>query len=387
MLDRLCNHLAWGPDRGLVAELQASLVDAYCARYERVLQALNGQDPSRAQALTTRMSALPDDAFMAMFPAPETGFRLGYDGAARVADTADYLEASVTAEELRLGLRQGTGAPVWSARGDRYFPAGLHAAARCSSRYDAARPYAAGEVAGMVIDFHSPRALSRLAQISGEAEEIRPRDRQTAVERIQLALAMVERVSPGAWATLRGFTDVIVVRSDPSAPDHYTSASTTLCLKRPVLRNPFVPRATITELADGLIHEAIHCVCDLVEISSGRWIGDPAAEARLKVASPWTGRALDLHTYLQACWVWFGLWSFWLAALDEPGAAADEPALCLTRAYRGFHEGEAVRRLAEAAPGAVRKDLVQALLAAQERVLGEAAALEAPMRRRVPAEA
>jgi hypothetical protein len=223
-----------------------------------------------------------------------------------------------------------------------------------------------------VIDAMSPRATGRLVHIAGEAAPIAPGDFAVALERIGAALAMIRGANGRTWAMVRRLTDVIIVRNDPSAPAHYTSASTTLCLRRPVLRNPFVEAARVCELADGLVHEAVHCACDIAEMHDGHWL-DPAAYD-MRIASPWTGRRLDLHTYLQACWVWYGLWNFWLAALERGAVAADEGARCLARAYGGFHQGAAVERL-DASGDVVREDLREALAAAQAAVLAEAAAL------------
>jgi hypothetical protein len=205
--------------------------------------------------------------------------------------------------------------------------------------------YHAPRIGGIVIDFESPWALGKLPHIAGEAEAITPANRATALDRIGAAVDLLEAASARAAVATRQFTQVIVVRSDPSRPDFYTSASSTLCLGRAVMRNPFVTDASPSEVVDGLVHEAIHCICDLTEINDGPWLAGGKDAYHVKVASPWTERQLDIHTYLQACWVWYGLWHFWAQAIKTEAVATDAGLRCLGRAFRGFAGGAASTRI------------------------------------------
>ncbi|MDB5662989.1 MAG: hypothetical protein JWN59_1327 [Sphingomonas bacterium] len=347
----LPGYLAWSRDQGVTDALRETLVLTCCDRLARVLRWLGERDPPRAATIEARMRGLPDEALMRALTAPESGFRLGYDGADRVESTAAYLEQVLTAEECRLGGCDAAGGPVWTALGDRCFTPG-------------GKVLVAPELEGIVIDFASPNALGTLPHIAGAAEPIDAGDREVALGRIGDALDIVQRTGGGAHRMVHAFTRVIVVRSDPSAPGFYTSASSTLSLGRAVVRNPFVVAATPSELADGLVHEAIHCVCDLSEIHDGRWLVGDRDVYHNRLPSPWTGRSLDLHTYLQACWVWFGLWHFWAQALEADAIEAADGLRCVGRAYQGFAGGEAVERLAPYR-AMIRHDLADALGTAQ----------------------
>jgi hypothetical protein len=381
MVTDLTSYFGWEDRCDFVNALQESLVEAQCSRFERVVRALRTLDANRAEKLIERFSRLPEQSFLRVFMAPETGYRLGYDGADHSDRTAAYLESVLFAEELRLGLVEHRGGPVWSALGDTYVPGkdGIASEAHeeCTLSFDPRRTYVAPVVDGIVVDFASPNALGKLVHVAGDAAPMSAGNALTSLERVQRAIRLIDRASAGARAMFGAFTSVIIVRYDPSARNFYTSASTTFCLKRPVLRNPFVPSATISEIADGLVHEAIHCVCDAVEIREFRWLtGDERSPelSAVKIRSPWTERPLDLHTYLQACWVWYGLWNFWLAALSTEAHDAAETVRCASRAYRGFHGGAALERL-ESARVHVLPAVVEALAEAQSRVLNEVRAL------------
>lgn len=379
LLAELIPYFAWEERDQLVSSLQATLVETHCSRFERMIRALTALDERRCEQIIERLSRLPESSFVRLFMAPETGSRMGYDGAALADRTAGYLESALLAEEVRDGVIESAPQAAWSALGDYYAPGPNDPDRDLGSptSFDPRRKYVAPSIDGIVVDFASPSATEKLPQIAGDAARISEDARLTSLERIRRAIDLIDRGSRGAYQMLKAFTSVIVVHYDPSTPGFYTSASTTFSLKRPVLRNPFVPGATISEIADGLVHETIHCVCDLVEMREGRWLlGDETAQqlAAIKVASPWTQRPLDLHTYLQACWVWYGLWNFWIAVLDANAHEAEDAVRCAARAYRGFHDGAALERLS-VARAHVRSDVFEALAGAQARVLEEVRAL------------
>jgi hypothetical protein len=97
------------------------------------------------------------------------------------------------------------------------------------------------------------------------------------------------------------------------------------------------------------VHESIHSFLYIIE-EKYHFLADRSATGPIKVTSPWTGRVLDLHSFLHACHVWFGLWQFWGRAIhagvfdesiarkyhDESRAGFDKPSLneALDRASR-----------------------------------------------------
>lgn len=70
------------------------------------------------------------------------------------------------------------------------------------------------------------------------------------------------------------------------------------------------------EVAEIIVHESIHPFIYVIE----EWyplIPDRARAAEVKATSTWSGRALALHAFVHACFVWFGTRQFWRLAGRE----------------------------------------------------------------------
>src|SRR5262249_41055714 len=189
---------------------------------------------------------------------------------------------------------------------------------------------------------------------------------------IERAVAGIQAV-PIAASHLGRFVRALVLRKDPSAPARFASASSQLAVGLVVLRNPQLAVATPSEIADGLIHEMIHILTDIIELREP-CIRDRDAIA-VRINSPWTGRSLDLNTYIQACYVWYGLWEFWLAAFDTGSFNDRDVMSCFQRASLGLRRGmiEPLASLDNAlAPG-----VIEGLAAAQTWVQEALRQLEA----------
>ena len=163
---------------------------------------------------------------------------------------------------------------------------------------------------GTTVDTASPRTVEDLREISGGGVPFAVDEARVALERLTAADAVLGAL-PSSWDTLvRSQTTVIVCRNDPSSQG-FSSASTRLALGRPVFRNPHLPDATVADIVDGWVHEAVHGLLDTLELSEPL-VRRGAADDCPSVPSPWTGRALDLDTYVHAMFVWFALWHLWL---------------------------------------------------------------------------
>jgi hypothetical protein len=70
-----------------------------------------------------------------------------------------------------------------------------------------------------------------------------------------------------------------------------------------------------TTIVDALAHEAIHHMIYMAEeagldlLTGEGWSHDGALQ------SPWTRKFLDIHTFVHACFVWYGLSRFWQQAI------------------------------------------------------------------------
>ena len=66
----------------------------------------------------------------------------------------------------------------------------------------------------------------------------------------------------------------------------------------------------VGNIVDALVHETIHSLIYMIELFAPLCTDQRKALSHFGV-SPWSGRTLDLHSLLHACFVWFGLWNFW----------------------------------------------------------------------------
>jgi HEXXH motif-containing protein len=87
-------------------------------------------------------------------------------------------------------------------------------------------------------------------------------------------------------------------------------------------------------LIDALVHESIHSLLYLIEAREPFYLSSDARQACI-ARSPWSGRSLSLHSYVHACFVWFGLWNFWHQAPRSCQTTVARTRL-EDRARRGF---------------------------------------------------
>jgi hypothetical protein len=339
--------LGWTSDGAALADELAQLhLQTVTARLGRTLGRLSSIDPVAAKTLAARLEALPTVAFQRVLSAPQSWVRLSYASAAELPMTLAYLNAAVGFEEGQTG--------GWSCLGDRYRPApddGDDPLRATASRDQAWQPPLLPN--GGPIDDASPFARGPLPEIPGDCVAFEADERDDVLARIARAVAGIQTVQIAANHFGR-FVRSLVLRKDPTAPGRFASASSQLTIGLVVLRNPQLAVATPGEIADGLIHEMIHIVTDIVELREPA-IRDRDATA-VRIDSPWTGRSLDLNTYIQACYVWYGLWEFWLAAFGTGGFDDHDVLRCFRRASLGLQRGmvEPLRSFEHAlAPGII----------------------------------
>jgi HEXXH motif-containing protein len=139
---------------------------------------------------------------------------------------------------------------------------------------------------------------------------------ETKITMRKLARAMkaIRAVSTEAHGFVSLFLNQIVARKTQSAA-RWASFSTSDCIGRASFLNPQHPRYDWINLANDLVHEAIHAFHYILD---DRFCLLPESEParHVKVTSPWTGNSLSLYSYVSACFVWFGLAHFWIRALQ-----------------------------------------------------------------------
>lgn len=299
--------------------------------------------------LRSRFSALNEPAMMRLLMAPETHYRLTRGSGQSLADLVAFLDAAIAAEAALLQSDRVTGYRGWTALGDRYFPgtASVDASPAFPSRpfeWSPERPYRAPTaLTDTVVDGVSP--LATLAVDSGTL--VGPRDgryRRLSLNSaaqchkgLQQAHLALQAACPATATFVSGNIRTLALMRDPQRSTVYRSVSSRAFVGKTSLVNPQLEQIGVERLLDSLIHESIHA--HLYEIEqAGPWIETDDQRERT-IPSPWTGNLLRLDSYLHACFVWFGLASFWALAAPAEGLSASAAQPLYARATRGFEQG------------------------------------------------
>jgi HEXXH motif-containing protein len=374
LLRCLAELLTWS-ETGSLATLEASLLDALTTDLGLALGRLSRFDPPSATNLLENLRRLSDHSFARLITAPQLYFCLR--GLRRRADALSvravgcFLGSSIDGEQRIVGKAGSGSDAVWTALGDWYFPRETSAqdlvadADPLTWAHDAV--YCAPRLAiGPSVDFFSPFGRGDLPEVSGGDIPFSRAERRHVLDKLDESLVALRTMSPISATFVSALTKVILPRKDPGPDRQYRAASTPLSIGRPVLRNPDLPDATTPELIDGIVHETIHAIIDIVELTEPLIIEATALGPRL-ITSPWTGRQLDLNTYLQACFVWYGLWNLWCQALGSESPAASSAIHYACLAARGFCTTDITDPLADMRRG-LAPDLLEILDELQRRV-------------------
>lgn len=213
-------------------------------------------------------------------------------------------------------------------------------------------PRAVRLAGGTLVDWQSPAAVEPIPEIHGSAVATPVSEAADARRNIDGAAAILRGAAP-RWLQLIGHFDaVILLRTVPLLKD-FNSATTRLALGRPVLRNAHLPVASPDLIADALVHETVHTVLDYVELTCPL-VRDERRCAGQTIRSGWTGRDLDLNTFVHACMVWFANFHLWLNAARTGAIDLERNVSLLMSRSRGFFARPArqLERFADAlAPG------------------------------------
>ena len=291
--------------------------------------------------------------------APETSRRLLWPGA-DAAEAACFFEASLRAELAFAGQPAEFAGETWTALGDAAFlPDG--------QRFNWPQ-----EPGMMPLDFGSPRARS-IDLTGAEFETAAPRDPYTVVEleaairKVRAALHGVLQACPEAGRFIARFNKVLVIQPDPAAPGRSSSGSNGQFVGRSFVTNVQSPDVTAEAVADAVVHEGIHGLLYMQQVMQPWGPSELIYNQAPAAASPWTGRMLPLRSFLEACFVWYGLLHFWCYALSQSVFEPREVRRHLARALNGFLH----QRLPDLVAGHREKvlpDLIESLAALQSNV-------------------
>jgi hypothetical protein len=216
---------------------------------------------------------------------------------------------------------------------------------KTASRLESARPVPLS-VEGIIVEAAEPTTeIIPLPTLVGQALHSSA-EIEFILLRLSRCLGRIATVNPTTSITVRRALKVIRVRKDATDPFAFSSSSWPQVTGLAALVNAHRPEINDDWVTDALVHEAIHSLLNMAELGAPLYRSQAAAN-EYRAVSPWSGRVLKMHSYVHACFVWFGLWCFWSLA-EESGAleaSAAEPFRC--RAHRGFQGGDLLTALGE----------------------------------------
>jgi hypothetical protein len=289
--------------------------------------------PSLAASMRDCFDALPPKGRARFMMAPETVYRISR---LRKDPTTSIvcLCNSLNAESAMYGDAVTNSKGYWTALGDFYYPGANREYLPIREHdisWDPDHPFRAPRLAQTIpVDFFSPHIASANPKIEGLADymEFSPGERVLVYQRLEDALRAITEVSEAVGLLIRDFVKVIV----PLKATQIGSTSQPPYPGRVLLRG--VEQYSRERLAAALVHEAIHQFLYIVEYAGQFAVNDADTKANVRITSLWTGRQLPLHSFFHACFVWYGLATFWGLAQSsnvfDPAAVDRELSKCLS---------------------------------------------------------
>jgi hypothetical protein len=252
----------------------------------------------------------------------------------------------------------------WTALGDFCYDGGIESGLiGCEPVTDALggrtyAPYLAGTI---VVDFSSPNVRhAKETTVVNDYCEYSFEDVPAVCKALEDALMRITRISELAACLIKRFVKVII----PFKVSSGSGSTSERCLPGLVLLQG-ITNADPARLASALVHEAMHQLLYVLEYQGQFVIREPAEQ----VTSLWSGRALQLHSFFHACFVWYGLANFW--SLAKACDAFDESDVHRewTRSLSGFRGPNPIDTLHRNAR-LVRSDALRVARSLQEHLRG-----------------
>jgi hypothetical protein len=290
---------------------------------------------------------------MRVLVAPETSYRLLARGQHDLIATGEFLMSAFKAEVARDGGDIPFQEETWTAVGDMCFDQ-----RKAVKRFPVIEEF-------VPLDFGSPHAIN-LDFEGFEREtpmpqsEFEPAEIEIIMERLTLARDVIAQTSIDILTFVVQFTKVLVLKRDVTAPRMFSSGSNNHCICRTMLVNAHAETTDAGDVADALVHEAIHALLMMQELKRA-WSHDSRKLVNCRTLSPWTGNNLRLYSFIQACFVWYGLFHFWSIARLRRSYESERIEALLDRARNGFLAESLLEKL-----GSVKDEVSPEILKAIE---------------------
>lgn len=198
---------------------------------------------------------------------------------------------------------------------------------------------------------------------------IPPETEAAVFGQLEKAAASLKSQTPSVHTFVQRMTTRIVMRSDDAQRSSAASSSFRDHPGLTLIANPQALGDDALRLIDALVHEAVHAAIYMYEALT---VPLCPSEDSLRVCSRWSGRPLTVDQYVQACFVWWGLfnlWRTWSVHSSDPRAVS-----LLARAARGFHLSPVSALRREAGSGYLNEHLWDVLFDIEKRSAGLLAA-------------
>lgn len=233
------------------------------------------------------------------------------------------LSQYVLAELVKANITEVSDIQIWTARGTSTL--------RSINGQPMSQITSLGKIA---IDHRSPQQYP----YDGVSEKLLlpmpESDAKQVFMKLEKCMTLLAANSPQAHQFVNHFLEQISLRIEPELPDRFNSSSFSKFIGLALLVNPNVERADLCNLTEALVHEAMHSMLFMLEEVEGPFLIDRNS-ARVVVTSPWSGAEINLHAYIHACVVWFGLYWLWEVLIDT-GAYPEKARALQNRAHSGF---------------------------------------------------
>lgn len=366
ILRKLPDIFAWEesyPDH--LANLQVLARSVALSQFRSCLDHISRYDQSLFRSMLTTFTELPLEGKLRFMTAPETFYRirrLRKEPVDSIVSLCNFLNG----EAAFYGLSPIDKDCV-TALGDFYYsePADGRSTANNGGGDQApANAVVAPRVGGIPIDFTSPNvANAQETDDPREYLEYSAEEKALVCENLDEGLRRIERVSAATADLIKQHIKVIIPLK---AEDRGETGSTSQPRYpgRVLLRG--VEHGFFGWLASALVHEAMHQVLYILEWAAPFTVGDTDVKAT-QIVSGWTGRDLPPHSYIHACFIWYGVSMFWIRARSSDAFDAKLIERQLAKSMAGFLDQNPVERLAPCS-GMVRFDVVKTAGTLQERL-------------------
>ncbi len=298
--------------------------------------------------------ALPKSNQQRLLLAPRV-FRLLGSKPQPGAEEIESLKQFIRMEQYLCNQRADHPGISWTALGDFYRPAEGREGSltQPSSSWNADQNYQAPVLKSTVLDAYSPIPTDCYPDYYGEVAQHTTEELDLIKQKLAESLGHIQYVSATAGSAVTAAIQVMALVSAPTLTEGTHSFSTRSTIGQMGLVNVHSPQWVTERISNAIIHESIHSLIYKLQLKviNDLYTDEESAE-RISAVSPWSGRTLFLHSIVHACFVWFGLWSFWsLSPIQDDGTRALKK-----KAAQGFLSGPLQSRLSSEAYECIRPD-------------------------------